>query len=183
MRKSIFFLLSLFLSGILWIWYFGPNYLLPLPDNPIVKTNAIQMPTKKYFVIKESDKYAAIRIIRLTWNKGAVYECYYQGDGSGNFSSKSVIYRKGIVYEKYTETPKSPSEVLLKNKGSNLNIECGPFKIEWSAYNWIYFKGYGTEKPLFEVAPTMISDLSQLNVKDKNLNWFTRNRKGDGSNY
>jgi hypothetical protein len=177
MKKSKFAVIVFLLIILtLWIWYYGPNYLLPLPDKPIIKKNAIQMPVNKFFIVRENQKYAAIRILRLSWNKGAIYECWYQGNGSGDFKSNSVIYQKGKVYEKYKKTPKSPSEVLVEDKGSKLNIECGLFKIEWSAYNWIYFKGYGTEKPLFEIAPTMISDLSQLNVKDKNLNWFTKGK-------
>lgn len=171
----IFF--TLFLVVSIWlIWFYGPNYLLPLPSEPVIKKNAIQMPVGKFFIVKRDKEYAAIRILRLTWDNRAIYECYYQSDGSGNFNSQSVAYQKGEVYERYAKTPISPSEVLLKDKGGKLNIECGSFKIEWSAQNWIYLEGYGIEQPFFEIAPTMIRDISRLDVMDKSLKWISRER-------
>ena len=163
------------------MWLYGPNYLFPQPDVPVIEKTAIQMPVDKFFYVRRDNEFAAIKIIRLTWNKGAIYECYYQGDGTGNFKSKSVVYKTGKVYENYTEVPIAPSGVFLKDKDGKLNIECGQFKIEWSSQNWIYFKGYSIDQSLFEIAPTMISDIAQVNVKDENLKWFTRdklNKKG-----
>jgi hypothetical protein len=172
-KVTFIFMILFFVMIAAWIWYYGANYLLPLPETPIIRKNAIQMPIGKFFLVREGNRYAAIRILRATWSKGAVYECYSQGDDLGNFNSKSATHKKGKVCERYKESRISPSEVMLRDNGSRQNIECGQFSLEWSNQNWVYLKGHGTDQPIFELATTAISNVTQLNVKDKNLQWIS----------
>ena len=169
LRKLIFVAFGLFILAIaLIMWLYGPIS-FPQPDVPVIEKPLFKCPLINFYVRRDNE-FAAIKIIRLTWNKGAIYSAITKVMVQ-KFQVKSVVYKTGKVYENYTEVPIAPSGVL-KDKDGKLNIECGQFKIEWSSQNWIYFKGYSIDQSLFEIAPTMISDIAQVNVKDENLKWF-----------
>lgn len=80
------------------------------------------------------------------------------------------------MFEKYSKTPNS-SSALMKDADGQLNVLCGPFKIEWSAQNWIYPRGYGMETQKLEIAATSISDISQLDARDERLVWISGENK------
>lgn len=169
-------------------------------DNEVVISHAsMEVPLERILLIRKDDCYCAIKFIR-NWTeidedrmklsektaaagpvskkftedaatkKYAIYESYYQGDGSGDFSKTNVIKIK----ETASLLPYKGSIRPFINQPGNPYVKCNSIKLTWGYKKKVYFsppnkKGadYG-----FELAPTPWSDISQVNVFDPKVKWY-----------
>jgi hypothetical protein len=122
--------------------------------------NALGLPTGFIMLIKQDDKYGALKAIdQSSRNRGSFIKYYwwYQPDGTGKFTSSSVQFG----YEEGSEG-KTGSDFL----------EIGPIKLEWSAgsegQGWVYF---GSTRPSeeIELVVTTEIDISRIDAKDFNF--------------
>jgi hypothetical protein len=118
-------------------------------------------------------EFAAVRIARTT-PASMDYECYYQGDGTGQL--RGIETRSGTVTERIAPTSKKS---VYSTAGSVLDITCGTFKVEWSTGNWIYLHDssyFGADKrprPNFDLADPGKKSLQEIDVFDRRLRWLT----------
>ncbi len=122
--------------------------------------NAIRIPQNKILLIRHDNKYGALKVIK-SGDDFAEYEWYYQNDGTGVFISSTAMRGKGKVFEKYRAVEKTPTSQQVIDKGSELFIKFGEFKLEWSSGNWIYFPD-----ELTEMALTDKEDIRNINATD-----------------
>ncbi len=128
----------------------------------------------RYFVLRRNAEFAAIRLGERGGN-GAVWDCSYQGDGSGDLLH-GVIAR-GELFEQLTATE---TRGVYSMAGSQFNIVCGPLVVGWSTENWLYPRGLWTgddvethaHDPGVEVATTSAKELAAVDVFDADLDWL-----------
>jgi hypothetical protein len=129
----------------------------------------------RYFVIRQDAAFAAIRLGRRPGG-GAVWDCSYQGDGSGELTRGTRAH--GELFE--TLTAAGPPAGVFSMAGSQLNVACGPLVIGWSPGNWVYPRGLwtGADQARHEqdrgvdVATTSARDLAEVDVFDVDLDWL-----------
>jgi hypothetical protein len=144
-----------------------------------IRPNAISVPMGRIILIRKASEYGAVKFIDFWMGKTiqdeyGKYESYYQGDGTGDFSKKNVLLRKGKVS-------------MLRPIGwgglhcarGSPEFRCGPFKLAWSGKNWVYFFHWGQDQGDYgiELAPTKWTDISQVNVFDPRLKWYRYDEK------
>jgi hypothetical protein len=145
-----------------------------LPDVNKVRIgkNAIGMPLNRFILARKDNRYCAIKFLEFKENKPTEwyekYESYYQGDGTGSFSSKNVIYDKGRV----SSPPLIGIGRLSFSTGTH-SVYCGDFIIPWSGHGTVYFHyEIGGSTEIYQLAPTKWSDVKDINVFDKRLKWY-----------
>lgn len=138
--------------------------------------NAIQMPLGRILLVRKESQYCAVKFTEAWKGKTesarlANYESYYQGDGTGGFSSKNVQFTKGTLVSRQSVLGRLyPVPFGHQNK----EIKCGPIKLYWTM-GWVYFHHLIKEKEGdygIELAPTKWTDISQVNVFDPRLKWY-----------
>jgi hypothetical protein len=90
----------------------------------------------------------------------AVYEWFYQGDGSGDFKKANVQSGTGKVFFRGVTGPGY--------------VECGPFRLPWVYPNRVHFTRVnwtGSRDPV-ELAPTGWDQLSDLSPASEKLRWY-----------
>ena len=150
------------------------------PNVVKIRPNAISVPMGRIILIRKGPEYGAVKFTHFWFGKTVhdwygKYESYYQGDGTGDFSKKNVLSRKGEV-----STFPDIGGCGLHWSLDNPNFRYGPFKLAWSPKSTVYFFyfGQGGEGDYgIELAPTKWTDISQVNVFDPRLKWYRYDEK------
>ena len=162
----------------------------PPKDNEVhVGKTVIVMPLGKILLVRKDSEYCAVKFTRF-WSENtsevgsifvaagsdeyAVYESYYQGDKTGDFSKKNVEFKK----EKLS-FPKPRGIGRLAFSFGNKEIKCGSIKLFWGGKGSVSFYGEGQDQGDYgiELAPTKWTDISQVNVFDSRLKWYRYDEK------
>jgi hypothetical protein len=136
----------------------------------VISSNAIGMPIGKMILIRKNSRYCAVKFTEAKKGKGknewyVKYESHFQGDGTGNFNSKSV---KSIKNELADLQPLSIIGRLAVARG-NTHIDCIDIMLDWSGtdkISWVYFNNG------IEMAPSKWADILEVNVSDQRLKWY-----------
>ena len=175
MRNIMFYLILLMTQdGVPALASDPISYNTPIgPDDVRIGPHYVIMPLNKIFLVRNNELYGAVKLTRFWTGKNkkgkyASYECWYQNDGSGDFSGKSVKFEVKEVSSKLFGIGR-----FSFNTG-NEEIRCGSFKLWWWGEGVIYFckKGQGFADYGIEIAPTKWSDIKEVNVSDPRLKWF-----------
>ena len=147
----------------------GPYYVHIAP-------NGIIMPIGRVLLVRRNSAYCAVKFTKFWVGKTdgdhyARYESYYQDDGTGNLSNKNIISKKAELYSPNARWSLFGHPVTF---GAKKEIECGPIKLWWTGKGSVYFyKRYQTEGDYgIELAPTLWTDISEVNVFDKQIKWY-----------
>jgi hypothetical protein len=107
--------------------------------------------------------------------KYAIYDSFYQGDGTGDFANKNVQESQGKAY---WLPPKGPFRLFIYQPGDP-HVKCGPYTLEWRYKTYVsvvphdkHPEDYG-----FEIAPTPWTDIKEVNVKDPRIKWYRYDEK------
>jgi hypothetical protein len=163
-------------------FYFGKSG-PPEPNEVHIGNTIIVMPLEKILLVRKGSEYCAIKFTKL-WSENtseigtlfvasgsdeyAMYELYYQGDKTGDFTKKNVKFKK----EKLSYLKPRGIGRLAFTFG-NQEIKCGT--IELSAIsNSVSFYGEGQKEGDYgiELAPTKWTDISEVNVFDPRIKWY-----------
>ena len=149
------------------------------PNDVIIAPNAIKIPLEKILLVRQNSNYGAVKLTKLWTGKTkedryAEYESYYQGDKSGNLSNKNVQFERGKL-----SFPKPRGVGRFAFSFGNRDIQCGPIKLAWYGEEWIYFFSTNQDQGDYgiELAPTIWSNISQVNVFDSRIKWYRYNSK------
>jgi hypothetical protein len=134
----------------------------------------LDVPFGRYFLLRRNAEFAAVRLGERTGG-GALWDCSYQGDGSGDLRRGAVAH--GEVFEHYAATETAG---IYSTAGSQANIACGPLVVGWSIGNWLYPRGLWSgddldshqHDPGVEVAVTSATELGHVDVFDSELDWL-----------
>lgn len=197
MKKLLFFLICLIAyiqteerEVLAFYFYFGDAG-APGPNEVHIGNTAIVMPLEKILLVRKGAEYCAIKFTKF-WTENtsevstlfvaagsdeyAMYELYYQGDKTGDFSKKNVLFKKG----KLSHTKPRGIGRLAFSFGND-EIKCGSIKLQWSGEGSVHFYRVGQRMGDYgiELAPTKWTDISQVNVFDPRLKWYRydENRK------
>ena len=139
-----------------------------------IYNTGIGMPIGQILLIKKDQKYCVIKFTKSDIEKDgkekfSLYEAYFQGDGSGDFSKKNVQFS-----EKRASYLESPGIGRLYFQLGDPEINCGPFKLGWGYKGFVSFYGpnqrYGDYG--IELAPTPWTDIKDVNVFDSRIKWY-----------
>lgn len=188
----LFYLItSLQLGGGKALAFDNRNVMLPKDNEVYIAKVGMVMPLGNILLVRKNSEYCAVKFTKF-WlektsevstpfvaagsDKYALYESYYQGDGSGDFSKKNAQFKK----EKLS-FPKPRGIGRLAFSFSKKEIICDAIKLEWFGKGGAYFYGEGQKEGDYgiELAPTKWTDISQVNVFDQRLKWYRydENRK------
>jgi hypothetical protein len=128
----------------------------------------------RYVLLRRNAEFAAVRLGQRA-EGGVVWDCSYQGDGTGDLRRGVVAH--GELFERHTETE---TRGVYSMAGSQLNIVCGPLVVGWSPGNWLYPRGLWTgddvenhaHDPGVELAETSAQELANVDVFDSGLDWL-----------
>lgn len=156
----------------------------PGPDEVHIAEIGIIMPLEKILLVRKGLEYGAIKFTKV-WSENtsevgsifvargsdeyAIYESYYQGDSSGDFSKSNVQFKSDKL-----SFPKPRGIGRLAFSFGNKEIKCGPIKLEWFGKGSVYFFREGQKEGDYgiELAPTKWTDITQVNVFDPRLKWY-----------
>lgn len=133
----------------------------------------VRLPVGKILLIRQGNKYGAIKITKSE-KDFSEYEWYYQGDGTGDFTSKTAMHGTGKVFEKYREIEISPIEYQVVDIGSKLFIEFGIFSLEWNQGNWVYFPKEEDPKNQIEMTLTEAEDIQEIDITSPELEFHRK---------
>jgi len=154
------------------------SYNTPLGANDVrVGPHYIEMPLGKIFLIRKSQFYGAVKLTKFWMGRTkrhqyATYECWYQDDGTGDFSNKNVKFKAG----------KASSTLYGIGRFSfnfgNEEIRCGSFRLWWLGNGMVYFFKRGQEFLDYgiELAPTKWTDIREVDVFYPHLKWYKYNK-------
>ena len=103
----------------------------------------------------------------------ALYDWYYQGDGTGDFSKSNVSSGNGKV-------AKGPLKGIgrLAFRTGDSEIKCGRLTLRWMYPTRIDFNAKGKDRDAsVQLAPTKWSDLSQVKFMDSSIRWYQLDQK------
>ncbi|HAR49063.1 hypothetical protein ER57_06780 [Smithella sp. SCADC] len=111
----------------------------------------------------------------ISTKKFALYETYYQDDGTGDFTNNNVQVIKG----KASWLPLEGRSRFTLTQPGDPSIKFGPYDL-----GWIY-KTYVCLAPShrlpgefgFELAPTPWTDIKDVNIKDPRIKWYRDDEK------
>lgn len=150
------------------------SYNTPIgPEDVRIGPHYIEMPLNKIFLIHKGELYGVVKLTKFRTGKNkkdkyASYRCWYQDDGTGDFSGKSVKF----------EDKEASSKLFGIGRFSfnlgNEEIRCGAFRLWWWGKGMVYFFEKGQEFADYgiELAPTKWTDIKEVNVFDPRLKWF-----------
>lgn len=143
-------------------------------ESVIIAPNALRIPTEKMLLVRKNDKYGVVKLSDTEsagkyGRQSARFVCFYQKDGSGDFSKPNVRITEGELSQS-----KPIGIGRLAFDFGNKDIKCGPIRLGWSGEGWIYF--YGTKQKQgdygIQLAPTNWSHISEVNVLDERVFWY-----------
>ena len=99
----------------------------------------------------------------------AKYDWYYQGDGSGNFTSTNV--KSG--HDDLVRRPLIGIGRLAFQTG-DIYVKCGTFKLRWMFPDRVAFYSTGVIPADYgiELAPSKWTDINEVRVQDSRLKWY-----------
>jgi len=157
------------------------KYIGPGPDEVEIKSVGVKVPLGRILLIRRGSEFGAVKFTEVWTEKSGEdkygrYESYYQGDKTGDFSKKNVLFREGKLI--------APKGIWVGgghyfSLRGIYDIRCGPIKLAWVYKTFIAFsstnqkdKDYG-----IELAPTKWTDISEVNVFDSRLKWYRYDEK------
>jgi hypothetical protein len=204
-KTIIFIILSLlfliFTKEIFAYSYIEPR---PKDDEAAIDLNSVSVPINRIILIRKDTNYCAVRFNKcwteldeerfktyashadlgsdyieyvrdISEKKYALYESYYQGNGTGDFANRNVQVTQGKAF---WLPPVGPARLLTRQPG-NTYVICGSYKLGWRYKTFIsdipykkHPKDYG-----FELAPTPWTDIKEVNVKDPRIKWYRYERR------
>lgn len=156
----------------------------PQPNDVHIAPNSVGVPLGKILLVRKGSSYCALKFTKF-WTENeskvgtlfvaagsdeyALYESYYQGDKTGDFSKRNVESKKAKL-----SSLKPRGIGRLAFSFGNRQIKCGNIKLEWFSTGSLFFYREGRKESDFgiELAPTKWSDISQVNVFDSRLGWY-----------
>jgi len=156
----------------------------PGPNDVHIGPNSVAVPLGKILLVRKGADYCVIKFTKFwTENKSeistlfvasgsdeyAMYESYYQGDKTGDFSKKNVQFKKAKL-----SSPKPRGIGRLAFSFGDREIKCGNIKLEWFSSSSLFFYGEGQKEGDYgiELAPTKWTDISEVNVFDPRIKWY-----------
>jgi len=163
----------------------------PRHDEAHIGQTAIVMPLGYLLLVRQDAEYCAINFTKA-WSENtsevgsmfvasgsdeyAIYNSWYQGDKSGDFSNKNVEFKTGKLS---LSKPRGIGRLAFSS--GNKEIKCGSIKLLWSGNGSIHFYSKGQEQGDYgiELAPTPWTDITKVNVFDPRIKWYRydENRK------
>jgi hypothetical protein len=139
------------------------------PEKP---TNAVRAPIGSFVLVRRGNDAVALQLTghTTTGDGGARYEWWYQPDGSGDFARPNVEKGMGEVFESYERTPNPDGSKTVRDKGGKLYVGCGPFSLQWSSGDWIYFPERRDQD--LEIAETAWDRIADVKIADPSLRWI-----------
>ena len=145
-----------------------------------IAPNAVSIPLGKIVLVHKGSEYGAVKFNEFWTGKTkdeeyAIYESYYQSDKSGDFSNKNVKYKK----EKLSFPKSYGIGRLAFVFGKKIDVKCGNINLLWSGKSWLYFYSSKQDEGNYgiELAPTIWTDISQVNVFDPRIKWYKYDEK------
>ena len=158
-----------------------------VPDEINIAPNGISMPLGKILFVRKDADYCAVKFTKFWTGKTeddrfAEYESYYQDDKTGDFTKDNVKFRKDVLSSPKAKWSLFGHPVVLF--GVNKEIKCGPIRLWWTGKGSVYFfKRYQAEGDYgIELAPTIWSDISEVNVFDPRIQWYRYDEKRERVN-
>lgn len=149
------------------------------PNDVVITSNAVRIPLGRILLVRKESEYCAVKLTKLWTGKTeedryALYESYYQGDKSGDFSKQNVKFT-----EEKLSFPKPRGIGRLAFSFGNRDIRCGSIKVACYAERWVYFYSSSQKESDYgiELAPTKWTDISQVNVFDSRIKWYKYDSK------
>ena len=154
------------------------------PNEVVITPVAVKIPLGKILLVRKTSEYCAVKFTKFWTGKTefdwyASYESYYQGDKTGDFSNKNVLFIKDEL-----SFPKPRGIGRLAFSFGNKNVRCGPIKLFWFGQGWVCVYSSGEKQGDYgiELAPTKWADISQVNVFDQRLKWYRYDPKREDIN-
>ncbi len=148
-------------------------------DKVIIAPNAIIVPLNRILLIRKKSVYCGVKFTDFWAGKTeedwfAKYESYYQDDKTGDFTNKNVQFIKGEL-----ASPKPRGIGRFAFSLGKKEIQCGPIKLYWSGKGSVYFYRLNQDEGDYgiELAPTIWTDISQVNVFDPRIKWYRYDEK------
>lgn len=142
-------------------------------DRVVIGHGAILLPKGVFLLVRKGSRYGAIRITGLRpGGQGeagtAIYESYFQGDGSGSFAASNLERRGGRVAMKPLEDSgqrrSRGSSILLVGKWSFEYIVPGGIRV-------FPYSEAGADQG-YEFAPVAMGEITGVDVHDKRIKWY-----------
>lgn len=161
----------------------------PGPDEVHISGIGIIMPLEKILLVRKDSEYCALKFTKV-WSENtsevssifvakgsdehAIYESYYQGDSSGDFSKSDVEFKSDRL-----SFPKPRGIGRLAFSFGNKKIKCGSIELEWLGKGSVYFFKEGQKEGDYgiEFAPTKWTDITKVNAFDSRLKWYRYDEK------
>lgn len=145
-------------------------------EDVVVAPNAIIMPLGRIILVKNNGGHGAIKFLAFSHEekdgaKAAEYESYYQADAKKGFDLGKMEMKRGKL-----SFPRSYGIGRFAfTFGRNIDIECGPIKLQWSGKGSVYFYGSKQDQKDYgiKLAPTGWTDVSEVNIIDPRIKWYS----------
>ena len=144
------------------------------PQDVLIENNGIRMPLGVILLARKESNYCAIKFLKIWVGKTdeewfASYEFYCQDDGTGDFSKENVKVTRG----EFTYPSLHGFGRLAFRFGIKADIRCGNLRLTWSTETKVPFYDLTKDKGFDEVelAPTIWTDVSHVNVFDPRIEW------------
>ncbi len=150
----------------------------------LIGRGRIAFPLKRIVLVRAGSSYCAVRFTKAYGGKTdaedfAEYESWYQGDGTGNFSSSNVVYAKRDLWWK---APIGIGRLWLMTRDRD-EVQCGPITLSWMPDTVIELTPKKAERvsgPL-RFAPTPWTSISEVNVHDARIKWYEPGMHGENT--
>jgi hypothetical protein len=149
----------------------------------LIAFDGIGMPLGKILLIRKDNQFCAVKFTKF-WTennrteKYALYEAYHPKDGTTDFSETNLqISERKASYL----IPRGPFRPLLKQYG-HPRVDCGSLRLIWNYKGYVAMnEGYESKDEGIELAPTLWTSLSEINLSDSRLMWYKYDeRRGNG---
>ena len=163
-----------------------PGYVTPGPDEVNIGPCCIGMPLGRILLVHKDSMYCSVSFTKFWTEKDgkekfAIYDVYYQKDGTGDFKNKKVKFStekasflelRGVFYP------------LIWQPGKP-EIKCGPLSLAWSPWSDVchvcFFEGADPDGDYgIELAPTPWTNITEVNVFEPRVKWY---KYDEGRNY
>jgi hypothetical protein len=176
-------------------------------DNEVaIQYIGVEIPLNKILLIRKENRYCALKFINV-WieideerlklsaddiKKGGVtaavakesaekkyahYMSYYSKDGAPDFFDCNIQQKEGTA----SQLPLRGTLRPFVYQPGNGCVECGQFKLLWSYKTGVTFIPLGKGSSMMdygiELAPTLWTDIKDVNVKDARLKWYRYDEK------
>jgi len=165
------------------------DILLPNDNDVYIAEVGIVMPLEKFLLVRKGNNYCAIKFTKF-WitntsevstlfvaagsDKYAMYESYYPRDKANDFSKKNMVVNKAKL-----SFPKPRGIGRLSFSFGQREVQCNTITLEWFGKSGLYFHGENQKASDYgiELAPTIWTDISQVNFFDQRITWYKYDEK------